>query len=1142
MHEKLIREINGEIADALLARKLPFAPSRKAALALLKVPGWTEGLEQMLPIRGRLECAHVLELCSCVLPRLAPRPEEGWLAFCTQYARERMYPGQGFAPDREEYEAGALFFLTVLQVMLDRERRAVPFDPLKDFQFLSSEEMGEYECGEEYRRFLAAFREEYVYEMMRLSEETTPFRTLGHIAGVHYIAMTVARGIREAGENVDLALVSAAAAAHDLGKFGCRPGERVPLLHYYYTDQWLLGRGMPAVSHIAANHSTWDLELDTLSIESLCLIYADFRSKQGRDEQGRETTILYPLEESFHIILRKLENVDQAKRRRYEFVYGKLHDFEDYMRSLGVDVDLTGQPGARKPPKDPALMPPDETVDSLILLSVEHNLKLMHQLSSERKFGNIIEAARSAKSWQQLRAYLDVFDEYCTYLSVRQKTQALAFLYELLIHREGDIRRQAASLIGKIIAKFHLVYRKEVPADARTDPAEEVPFTLWEEYLDKLIYPDHKTTPQQRGQIGYTLKLVVDALLEYGRSETMPRFIGALLRYYDRPEEKDEDTAFTLLDAIRYLPAQQYDQETRGRLIRFAAWFAASGNLRLQAAALRFLREAQRSLPQDHPQMAQIAAAARSAAGGSLPLLFLRYKVLQRAGEDVSDYQAALYEQDVTSEIFLDNLKSATHWIIKVVGIELLQDQVEHGLREHMLHIATHFSNLVKVSERVGVRHAAGEALVRLIPLLRREQRNEVVVELGKGLEMGQYQISKYIPEYLGRAALFLHPSELDEQVLWLKNLLGSPTNIAVSGALNTVGVLLQHYPAYRGRFPEPERAYEARRQELLGLLLQGLAHYREEVRQEALLVTGTMLFDSPVLSMEEKSRLFSLCYRKLLFLIQAGPRQDPLTFFYRASALAHINRFIALRRLDKGPFAFSQPRKIAFFPGTFDPFTLSHKGIAHAIREMGFEVYLAVDEFSWSKKPQPHMIRRQIVNLSIAGDFHIHLFPNDIPVNLSNPRDLRRLRELFPGQEVYLVVGSDVVGHASAYQAAPVDWSVHSMDHIIFRRAGQPPLPEGKELGITGKVIQLQLPPHLEDISSTRIRENVDMNRDISTGEPADRYPPGRGPAAGAAPPSGGRGAHAGLAQLPLSVYSRPLLRVSKRRSGGPGAPAGGR
>ena len=138
--------------------------------------------------------------------------------------------------------------------------------------------------------------------------------------------------------------------------------------------------------------------------------------------------------------------------------------------------------------------------------------------------------------------------------------------------------------------------------------------------------------------------------------------------------------------------------------------------------------------------------------------------------------------------------------------VELLRDQVEHGIQTHVLHIATHFSNLVKVSERVGVRHAAGEALVRLIPLLRREQRNEVVVELGKGLEMGQYQISKYIPEYLGRAALSLHPSELDEQVLWLKTLLGSPNDSAVAGALNTIAVLLQHYPAYRDRFSEDSK------------------------------------------------------------------------------------------------------------------------------------------------------------------------------------------------------------------------------------------------------------------------------------------------------------------------------------------------
>ena len=1080
MNDKLLRQLDREIAEALAERKPAAVFNRKAVLALRKDPRWARGLSALFPIRERLSCAQVLELCAPALERLAPdTPEGGWGSYCYRYACHVMFPDGGFAPQTEVYGRGAEFCLTVLQVLLDHERAALPFDPMLDFQFLSEEEYSACDLSKEYRRLLTAWREERLYELMRLGMEFTPFCTLSHISGVHYIAMTAARGLKAAGVEVDLALISAAAASHDVGKFGCRPGERVPYLHYYYTDQWLLARKMDAISHIASNHSTWDLELESLSVESLLLIYADFRSKQSRDSQGREITVLFPLDKSFEVILSKLDNVDTKKRRRYEFVYGKLHDFEDYMRSLGVDVELTGRPQPAAPAKDPALMGPEETVDGLVLLSVEHNLRLMHMLSNEQKFGNIIEEARSAKSWKQLRAYLNIFGEYFTYLSVRQKTQALSFLYELLVHREGDIRRQAGALIGQIIARFHLVYRKEVPADAQNDPAEEVPFTLWSQYLDMIIFPDHKTTPQQRSHISYTLKLVVESMLQHARPGDIPRFLGALLSYYNDPEHTAPDTAFTLLDAIRYLPPRYYGEETRGRLIGFAAHFAVSEDARLVTAALEFLREAERSLPQSHPQMARIVEIVQSVPSKQLTTSFLKCRILRRAGQDVSDLERTLYHTDITSEVFLDNLKIATPWIVKVAGVELLRDQVEHGVKTHVLHIATHFSNLVKVSERVVVRHTAGQALVRTLTTLRRDQRNEVVVELGKGLEMGQYEISKYIPEYLGEAALYLHPSELDEQVLWLKSLLGSPNDSAVSGALNTIAVLLQHYPDYRTRFDESDAVYEGRRQVLLGLLLQGLAHYREAVRQEALLVTGNLLFESNQLSMEEKARLFSLCYRKLLFLIQESPRQDRLTFFYRAAALADIYRFIALRRLDHGPFTFEQPRKIAFFPGTFDPFTLSHKGIVQSIRDMGFEVYLAVDEFSWSKKAQPHLIRRQIVNLSVAGDFHVHLFPDDIPVNIANPSDLRRLLDLFPGQQVYIVAGSDVVANASSYQAKPQPYSIHQMNHVIFRRAGEKELPH--PLPITGKVIRLTLPPHLEDISSTRIRENVDLNRDIS-------------------------------------------------------------
>ncbi|MEG2204013.1 MAG: cytidyltransferase-related domain protein, partial [Oscillospiraceae bacterium] len=213
--------------------------------------------------------------------------------------------------------------------------------------------------------------------------------------------------------------------------------------------------------------------------------------------------------------------------------------------------------------------------------------------------------------------------------------------------------------------------------------------------------------------------------------------------------------------------------------------------------------------------------------------------------------------------------------------------------------------------------------------------------------------------------------------------------------------------------------------------------------------------------------------------------RGGELTFYYRAAALNHVYRFITEQTLRHGGFSFEPRTRIAFFPGTFDPFTLSHKGIVREIRDLGFEVLLALDEFSWSKKTQPRLIRRQIVTMSVADEFHVHLFPDDFPVNLANPADLRRLREAFPGRDIYMVVGSDVVANASSYQAPPTPDSIHHMNHIVFAREGCPQeggAPNDTPLSrIDGELLRLKLPLHLEEISSTRIRENIDLNRDIS-------------------------------------------------------------
>ena len=1072
-----------QLAEAMQAPSFlkKLGMNRADAARLFGDADWRHLLGDLVPITARLSCRQALDAFRPLLNVMAPEPPEGWLRYAYQVATAMLYPSADHDHTSAQWD-GALCFLQFLQVLLDGERQVLPFDPWLDFNFCTEEELSDSTVAEEYRQFLRRFRREYIYELLRLGREVTPFRTLEHIAGVHHVAMTVSRAFQAGGGLIDLALISGAAAGHDLGKFGCKPGERVPYLHYYYTAQWFTQRGLTALGRIAANHSVWDLEIENLSSESLVLVYADFRVKQSQDENGHEIAQMYTLAEAFDVILSKLDNVDDAKRRRYHYVYEKLRDFEVYMTTFGVDTELKA-PGSPLPRQDPVLMDPDQVVLALRRTAVDHNIRLMHRLGREQLFLGILEAARSEKHWARLRAYVSIFEEYFTYWSSAQKEQTLDFLYELLMTPDGDIRRQAAALIGRILAGFWSGYQKELPAGVEPDPVWERPFQLWAEYLDRLIHPDHRLTPRQTSMIRYQAKTVVDALLESCSDADAPRFAAELFRHYHAPEKVEPDAAFALLDTVLNLPVQRVAREELRLLVGFAAWWLRRGEAPQKAAAMRLFRHLLSALPDRAPERNIIREATLSAdCGESTPLLFLQCQLEGLLGLDVSARKALLDRPDTISNVFLDNLKTATPWVLKAVGVEYLLGQVESGSDASVLQIATHFSNLIKVSENVVVRRMAGAGLLTIAPALTPESRNEIAVELSKALETGQSEISKYIPEYLGQFALWLTPRELDEVLDQMLFLLSSANSSVAAASLATVGSMLEHYAVYEARFHEFPEALESRRRRMAGLLMKGLSSYRDTVRQEALHVLGNDLFASKVLSYEDKVRLFLLLAKKILFLIGEQPEKE-LTFFYTAAALSHIYRFIIFHHIESGPFPFQVPDKVAFFPGTFDPFSLSHKGIVQEIRDLGFEVYLAIDEFSWSKKAQPSLVRRQIVSMSVADEFDVYLFPHDIPVNLATPDDLNRLRQVFAGRELYLAVGSDVVANASSYKAVPVSGSVHSLNHIVFRRSSDA---EGREIDadlsrISGQVIQLQLPTHLEDISSTRIRENIDLGRDIS-------------------------------------------------------------
>lgn len=1065
MNKKRIRQMDLALRRRLSDRPAAdyFAPG-DALLRTIESEGYMQRFTGLFS-GTRLRCADVLALCRPELETLCPgEPSEGWLAYAYDYARRLLYPEK---TDAEPFAPGAVFLLSVLQVLFAAEAELLPHDPAWTFDFLTDDELAGSPCAPSYQRFLRLWRREFVYELMRLGLEVTPYRTLEHIAGVHHLAVTAARALRKSGVAVDVALVSGAAAGHDLGKFGCRPGERVPYLHYFYTDQWFRRRRMTDIGHVAANHSVWDLEPDYLSVEALLLIYADFRVKQLHDAQGREITRISTLAQAFQVILDKLDDVDGEKQKRYTRVYARLEDFEQFMVSRGVDVTMSGGDTPPLPEKHTALMTDDEALRALTLRCVGHNMELMHRLTDQRSFARLLEEARGETDWRRLRAYLAVMESYSLYLHIPQKVQTLTFLYELLMHREGDIRRQAAALLGEIIAGFHAGYAKERPADIRPDPRAITDVDQWRLYLDKILYPDHKLMPQHRRWIGYTLKFAVGSLLSHcpGREE---RFLAPVFAYYRRPEDLDDYTAFQLLDTAAALPDTAYTASRARQMMDFAAALSLRKDLTIRMAAVLLLDRLARLYPEDGRALEAVTAVPD---GDSGTLRYLKQDVLSQGAP-------LLLPEDVVSEIFLDNLKTATPWITKQGNLRLLTDFARSG-KSPALHIATHLSNLIKVSDRVTVRHSAGNALLALAPRLTADQRNEVAVELCRGLELGQQEFTKYIPDYLGRFALWLPPAELDEVLDDLRVNLSSSDSRVTASVLDTVGVIYEAYDAYRSRFPETDDAYRRRRERLLGLLMRGLSGIDGATRQEALFVLGRRVFGSGELGRHEKRRAFMLTQRKLLSAQDEFPGEG-LTFYYRAAMLGKLYRFITEERLFHKGFDFGAPRPVAFFPGTFDPFTLSHKGIVRAIRDQGFEVLLAIDEFSWSKKTQPYRLRRRIAAMAVADVFHVSIFPEDFPVNIANPENLHELRAAFPGRSVSIVVGSDVVLHASSYKKPVTPDSIHTFDHVVFRRT-EPDAEPADYSCITGKVLELTLPPQLEEISSTRIREAVDANRDIS-------------------------------------------------------------
>ena len=1082
--------------------------------------------EYQIPKTGT-DLKEVLTLCLPGMNALCADPPEDWLNYSYTFLQARFFPENFDVEKASERRKAVEFYLKVLNRLFERERKEIPFDARRDFCLMQPEEEAYCDIRDEYRRFEKSFHEGFVYAFLRLSRVCTPYNTLGHVAGVHHVAMHMARQLLKTEVSVDPGLMSAAAMVHDMGKFGCRPAEarRVPYLHYYYTYQFCRLYRIPVIGSIASNHSVWDLELDNLSCESLLLIYADFRVKSVFDADRNEHIHFWTLKDSFDVILSKLDNVDDAKKQRYMRVYAKLKDFEDYLVSLGCSTELDTEDGtpaisgavaaapavpaatltapdaapaaseatpaatapgasaAETGSRYPVLMPEAEVTETFKHLSIRFNLSVMHDANDEERFRTLLEHIRSEKDWRHVRAFLTAAGEYSVYFPQELKKRLLWFLGDMMSHQEGDIRRQAAAIAGRMIADYEISFTKEIPAGYECPKLGDSMLHAWESFLDRIFSPGPYMQDRQIRWTGYALKTVIDTLLKAVPDQQKGSLIHAYagrcrcLRYSDL-------IIFILIDCASQIPYGYCEEEDARILSSFAASLAREKTGEIRVAAMWFLlgwlRQGFR--PEAGESYACITGMSRETIGlENYCLRYLDARINEFFG--IPSVQGiGVYE---LSSLYLENQRAEIPWIYKYLNLEILHKLYEEQNDENERYqYASHLLHLLQFGGRIVNRLQAGEHLLDVMKHLKAPQRYEILLELARALEINEYAIAKYIPPYLGRLLFFLPCREQHDFLERLKMLITGRNTKSAVVALETAGVYLEEFAAAKGSSDgikaSDDPAYEELQKEALGLLCIGLSHYEVEISRESLYITGQRLFGSRNVPLDRKAEYYSFMARKILSL--TGFEGGSLTRYFMAAALHYIYTFISdYEQAYHGQPLREEALPCAFFPGTFDPFSLGHAKIVQEIRRMGYRVYLAADEFSWSKRTQPFEVRRKIIEMSTAHMEDVYLFPEEIPVNIAFPQDIRRLIDAMNGRRPALVAGSDVVKNASAYRKAPEADSVQSLHHIIFARDCS----EIDEKEIAGKLLNkpdfVHLPPHLESISSTMIRDNVNEGREIS-------------------------------------------------------------
>ena len=771
----------------------------------------------------------------------------------------------------------------------------------------------------------------------------------------------------------------------------------------------------------------------------------------------------------------------------------------------------------------PELMSERELTEGFRELETQMQWEVITWFRDPKKRVAILEQLMESPHHQYRCAILLMLTRNADTISPEGRLFLLPHLMELLLDENGAVRAGALECAGRMIA---LECEKD--------------FGVWQECLRKILFVSSGREESRAGKYTTgTLKRLLEIVYE-NVPESAKKSVLSTYSNYFKSTKWGQKSCVCLLRGVYAMPYTLWGAMQRGNILGFVRHFLKNDKGEVRMASLLLLDYWLKEGWKPSPDFAHYLKGvlkdiikSKYCAGtdtsdperpvgnkGASALIWIAQQVL--GGLCASDAKEGAKGEVPTAVsdgvLYRENLDSAVPGLVKHINLRMLEDRyIGKETSAGLAGYASHLLVFMRLNTEQILFSQAGSDLLQIMGQLEDHQKQEIMTELFKCVELEE-DSSHYLPYLVGECWQLIPASMRHELVPELQRLCSSDrvqtVEIVMGIACEILGHLDAEGAAGSGYAQEAEEfgllAFDGReddlrpadsgewedeteqnsmwiRRSMSGMLCQGIYSDRKIVAENTVFTVGYDLFrkldGSTATSSDIREPVVSVA-RSVLIYMREAREPDPL---YRFPTVHEAARYLT----EIGDSYADPKRPVAFFSGSFDPFSNGHRAVAREVAEMGYQVYVNVDDFAWNRNTQPLDIRRKITMLSIADLAHVRIFPREVVINPDNPGDLRRLEALFPEQKVYLVCGSDRIERDEAYQKEPSEGSVHSFPHIVFTRNEDFGFEYDATENLTGEVISLMLPAYYEHMTSLQIRRNIleDKSIDELVAIPARQY-----------------------------------------------------